>query len=171
MKINWTRAIVAALILALPAGAAGTVFAAGVGEATPSPREPAGTATFGNDRSVEDRAEESEQARKLRRARAEHEARRAEAAHKLEVQGAREREVARLRGAASGLAQRESFLHHEAYWSQREMDSISRDPANVSAMARRGNVDRELNDLRNQLDLTTTTREGAMRQLDRVRFR
>jgi hypothetical protein len=169
MKIDWIRAIVAALILALPAGAAGTAFAAG--EATPIPKEPAGTATFGNDPSEEDRAEESEQARKLRRARADHEARRAQAAHKLEVQGAREREVARLRGAVSGLTQRESFLRHEAYWSQRELDSISRDPADVSAMARRGNADRELNDLRNQLDLTTTARQGAMRQLDGLRFR
>jgi hypothetical protein len=171
MKIEWVPALVAVLTLPLLAGAAGTAFAASTGEATLLPTEPAATTTFGDGRSDEDRAEESEQARRLRRARTEHEARRAEAAHKLEVEQAREREVARLRGAVSGLARRESFLHHEVYWNQRELDAISRDPADASAMARRGNVDRELNDLRNQLDLTATRRQGAMRQLDGARFR
>ena len=169
MRIDWIRAIVAALTLALPA--AGPAFAAGADEATPAPRHPAGTATFGEARSEEDRAEESEHARKLRRARAEHEVRRAAAAHKLEMEGTRESEVTRLRGAVSGLTRRESYLHHETYWSQRELDSLSRDPADLSAMARRGNAGRELNDLRNQLDSTTTTRQGAMRQLDGLRFR
>jgi hypothetical protein len=168
MRIDWIRAIVAAVTLGPPA--AGAAFAAGADKATPVPH-PAETATLREARSEEDRPEESEHARKLRRAWTEHEARRAAAARKLEVEGARESEVNRLRGAVSDLTRRESYLHHETYWSQRELDSVSRDPADLSAMARRGNADRELSDLRNQLDSTTTTRQRAMRQLDGLRFR
>jgi chromosome segregation ATPase len=119
----------------------------------------------------DDSVQSTEQARRLTRAWAEHEARRAETARKLDEEQARDREIARLRSAVSGLGRRESFLRHEVYWSQRELDAISRDPADTSAMARRGNVDRELNDLRNQLDLTLTPRQATMRQLDGLRLR
>lgn len=117
-----------------------------------------------------EQADEREQARRLRRARAEHESRRAEAARKLDVEQLRQREIARLRGGISNLGRRESFLHHDVYWTQRELDSVSRDPADLSAMARRGHLGREIHDVRNQLDQVTTMRSGAMKQLDELRF-
>jgi hypothetical protein len=119
----------------------------------------------------DDSVQSTEQARRLTRAWAEHEERRAATARKLDEKQALDREIARLRGAVSGLGRRESFLRHEVYWGQRELDAISRDPADTSAMARRGNVDRELNDLRNQLELTLTPRQATMRQLDNLRLR
>jgi hypothetical protein len=128
---------------------------------------PPGDAAIEND----DPVQTGEPARRLMRARAEHEARRAEAARKLDEQQSRDREAARLRSAVSGLGRRESFLRHEVYWGQRELDAISRDPADTSAMARRGSVDRELNDLRNELNLTFTPRQATMRQLDGLRIR
>ena len=170
MKIDWLSAIV--VFFSLPVFAAATcAFAADTSERAPSPAEPAATATVENAPSDEDAAAETEHARKLRRARAEHESRRAEAASKLEGEQTREREVTRLHGAVSGLMRRESFLRHEVYWNQREFDSISRDPADASAMARRGNVERGLTDLRNQLDATSPLRQGSVRQLDGLRIR
>jgi hypothetical protein len=109
--------------------------------------------------------------RRLRRARAEHEARRAEAAARLETEQTRQRELSTLQGTVSGLARRESYLQHEIYWTQRELDSISRDPADVSAMARRSSVDREFRDIRSQYDTTGGLRQGSMRQLDTLRVR
>jgi hypothetical protein len=109
--------------------------------------------------------------RRLRRARAEHEARRAEAAARLETEQTRQRELGTLQGTVSGLTRRESYLQHELYWTQREVDSIFRDPADVSAMARRSSVDREFRDIRSQYDTTGSLRQGAMRQLDSLRVR
>lgn len=119
----------------------------------------------------DEQAAEREQAQRLRRARAEHESRRAEAARKLEVEQARQREVAQLGGAVSTLGRREGFLSHELYWTQREVDSVSRDPADLSAMARRGNLERELRDVRQQFDQAAAARRDAMRQLEDLRFR
>ena len=149
----------------------GSAFASGIDETTPLPAEPAATMTSTGDHGDEDAAAESEHARNLRRARAEHESRRAEAAQKLEAEQARGQEITRLHGAVSNLTRRESFLRHEVYWNQRELDAISRDPADTSAMARRGNVERELNDLRNQLYITKSMRQGSVRQLDGLRIR
>jgi hypothetical protein len=121
---------------------------------------------------VEGTVEDSLYDRRLRRARAEHEARRAEAAARLEAEQARQRELSTLQGTVSGLSRRESYLQHELYSTQRELDySISRDPADVSAMARRGSVERELRDIRDQYGTTGSLRQGAMRQLDTLRVR
>ena len=116
-------------------------------------------------------AEDAAHERRLRRARAEHEARRAEAAARLETEQTRQRELGTLQGTVSGLSRRESYLQHELYWTQRELDSISRDPADVSAMARRSSVEREFRDTRSQYDMTGGLRQGAMRQLDMLRVR
>ncbi|MGQ0751059.1 MAG: hypothetical protein ACT4PS_11035 [Betaproteobacteria bacterium] len=116
-------------------------------------------------------AEDSAYDRRLRRARAEHEARRAEAAARREAEQGRQRELSTFQGSVSGLSRRESYLQHELYWAQREFDSISRDPADVSAMARRSSVERELRDIRSQYDTTGGLRQGAMRQLDSLRVR
>lgn len=120
---------------------------------------------------AEEIAEDAVHERRLRRARAEHEARRAEAAAHLETEQTRQRELATLQGTVSGLARRESYLQHELYWTQREFDSISRDPADVSAMARRSSVEREFRDIRSQYDTSGGLRQGAMRQLDTLRLR
>lgn len=170
MKIYWLSVMMVFFSLPVFAGAA-CAFAAGSDEAVRPPAEPVATATVENDHSDEETVAESEHARNLRRARAEHESRRAEAAHKLEAEQTREREITRLHGAVSGLTRRESFLRHEVYWNQRELDSISRDPADASAMARRGNVERGLTELRNELDSTTPMRQGSVRQLDGLRIR
>jgi hypothetical protein len=121
---------------------------------------------------AEEITEDAAHERRLRRARAEHEARRAEAAARLETEQTRQRELATLQGTVSGLARRESYLQHELYWTKRELDySISRDPADVSAMARRSSVEREFRDIRSQYDTSGGLRQGAMRQLDTLRVR
>ena len=168
MKIDWLKAMVVSFSLPIFGGAA-CAFAAGTDDIVRPSAAPAATAE--NDHSDEDAAAESEHARNLRRAQAEHESRRVEAARKLEAERARDQEITRTHGAVSGLTRRESFLRHEVYWNQRELDSISRDPADASAMARRGNVERGLIDLRNELDLTTPLRQGTVRQLDGLRIR
>jgi hypothetical protein len=120
---------------------------------------------------AEDTIEDAAYDRRLRRARAEHEARRAEAAARLEAEQARQKELSALQGTVSGLSRRESYLQHELYWTRREFDSISRDPADVSAMARRSGVERELRDIRSQYDTADALRQGAMRQFDTLRVR
>jgi hypothetical protein len=120
---------------------------------------------------TDEAATESAHAKRLSRARAEHEARRAEAAARREAEQARQKEIGALQGSVSGLSRRQSYLQHELHWAQREFDSISRDPADASAMARRGNVERELRDIRSQYDTTGPLRQGAMRQLDTLRLR
>ena len=110
-------------------------------------------------------------ARRLNRAWTEHEARRAEAAARREAETARQNEINRARGASSGYARRESFLRHDAYWQRREFDGITRDPADISAMARRGAVERDLRDTRSQLESAISGRENSLRQLDTLRIR
>lgn len=119
----------------------------------------------------EERMDESEHARRLNRARREHEARRAETAERLEVERAREKEAAGLQGAISNATRRESYLHHERYWAQREYDTLPRDPADLSAMARRGALDRELTDMRIELGTLGTVRQNAQSRFDALRLR
>lgn len=120
-----------------------------------------------HDEAVEDAAH----ARRLSRARAEHEARRAEAAARLETEQARQQQMGRLQGSVSEHARRESYLQHELHWTRRELDSLTRDPADVSAMARRGGLERELRDIRSQHETTNLLQQGATRQLDTLRVR
>jgi hypothetical protein len=170
MKIDRLEAMIFAFSLPIFGGAA-CAFAAGTDDVVRPSAAPAATAIVENDHSDEDAAAESEHARNLRRAKAEHESRRVEAARKLDAERARDLEITRTHGAVSGLTRRESFLRHEVYRYQRELDSSSRDPADASAMALRSNVERGLIDLRNELDLTTPLRQGSVRQLDGLRMR
>ncbi|OGA40995.1 MAG: hypothetical protein A3G24_09050 [Betaproteobacteria bacterium RIFCSPLOWO2_12_FULL_62_13] len=142
-----------------PTATSGVILAAADGEGVPEDQEAA------------EREKEREHAKRLRRARAEQEARRAEAARKLEAERTRQREINRLRATVSGLEQRESFLNHEVLWTRRELDSVSRDPADHSAMARRGGVEHELFYLQNQLNQTTASKHDAVRRLNRLQFR
>jgi hypothetical protein len=119
----------------------------------------------------EEQARDSEQTRALNRARKAHEARRAEAAARLEAEQAREKETLRLHGSVSGLARRESYLNHERYWTQREFDSVSRDPADLSAMARRGALERDLREIGSELRTIDPARQSAVRRLDTLRLR
>lgn len=119
----------------------------------------------------EERALEKEHAQKLRRARAELESRRAEAARRLEAEQLRQREMSRLQGTVSGGARRESFLGHEVYWTQRERDSILSDPADQSAVARRSNLDHQFYYYRNELDRATTLRQSGTRDLNGLQVR
>lgn len=113
----------------------------------------------------EEQAEERGQAERLRRARAEHEARRTEAARKLEAEQIRQRESNRLRTTVMNLEQRESSLHHELMSIQQQLGSMSRDPADHSAMARRSELERQLSYLQNQLNQATASKQGAINQL------
>lgn len=119
----------------------------------------------------EEQALEREHAQKLRRAREESESRRAEAARRLEAEQLRQREMSRLQGVVSGATRRESYLGHEVYWTQRERDSISSDPADQSAVARRSNLDHQLYYYRNELDRTTTLRQSGTSQLNGFQVR
>ena len=119
----------------------------------------------------ERQAEEREHAQKLRRAREELEARRTEAARRIEAGQFRRAEIGRLQEIASGIARRESYLGHETYWTQRERDSLSRDPADLSSMARRGNIDRQLYHYQNELERAGTLRQGVTTQLNGLQLR
>lgn len=116
-------------------------------------------------------AQEAAYARTLRRARAEHEARRTEAAARLEAEQLRQQEFGRLQGKVSGLARRESYLQHELHWTQRELDSVTRDSADVSAVARRGTLERELRDMRSQHETANGLGQDATTRLDALRLR
>lgn len=119
----------------------------------------------------EEQAKEREQAERLRRAREEHEARRTEAARKLEAEQVRQKEIDRLRTTVMNLEQRESSLHHEVMSIQQQLGSVSRDPADHSAMARRSELERQLNYFQNQLNQTTTSKQGAMQHLNQQQVR
>ncbi|MGH8674841.1 MAG: hypothetical protein ACREVG_11070 [Burkholderiales bacterium] len=119
----------------------------------------------------EQQAEEREHAQKLRRAREELESRRAEAARRLEAEQFRQAEMRRLQGIHSGIARRESYLGHEAYWTQRERDSLSRDPSDLSAMARRTNIDHQLYQYHNELERAGTLRQGVTTPLNGLQLR
>lgn len=121
--------------------------------------------------SDEERAQQSEQARRLNRARKELENRRAEAAERAEKQQALAREKMQLQESVSGYVRRESYLGHERYWTRRQFDGITRDPADPSSMARRGALARELSDIGSQLDSAGADRESTSRRLDTLRWR
>jgi hypothetical protein len=109
----------------------------------------------------ERQAEEREQMQKLRRAQAELEARRAEAARRLEGEQLRQSEMRRLY-EAHAISRRESYLGGEVYWTQRERDSLQwKDPTDLSSMARRSNLDHQLHQHRNELDRAGTLRQGV----------
>lgn len=115
--------------------------------------------------------DDASSARRLNRAWTEHEARRAEDAARREAEILRQNEISRARGALSNYGRRESFLRHESYWQRREYDGITRDPADISAMARRGAVERELRDTGSQLEGALSGRQDSSRQLDTLRVR
>lgn len=75
----------------------------------------------------DDRARENERARRLSRARIEHETKLAEKAARLQAELMREKETARLGAAISTAGRRESYLNHERFWLQREVDALPRD--------------------------------------------
>ena len=109
----------------------------------------------------EQQAEEREQMQKLRRAHAELEARRAEAARRLEGEQLRQSEMRRL-DEARAIGRRESYLGGEIYWTQRERDSLQwKDPTDLSSMARRSGLDHQLYQHRNELDRASTLRQGV----------
>ena len=119
----------------------------------------------------EEQALEREHAQKLRQAREELESRRAEAVRRIESEQLRQREMSRLQGVVSGAARRESYLGHEITWTQRERDSVSTDPADQSAVARRSNLDHQLYYYRNELDRTSTLRQSGTRELNSLQVR
>jgi hypothetical protein len=125
----------------------------------------------GPDAADEQQAEEREQAQKLRRAQEELELRRAEAARRLEGAQLRQAEIQRLQGLSSGIARRESYLGGETFWARRERDSLSRDPADLSSMARRSGLDHQLYQQQNELERASTLRQGVTSQLNGLQLR
>lgn len=116
-------------------------------------------------------AEEREQTQRLRRAQAELEARYAEQLRRLEAEMTRQQEMQRLQGIAASAVRRESYLDHEYYWARRERDSLSRDPADLSSMARRSGLEHQMYQHRNELDRSSPLRQGASSTLDSLRWR
>ena len=118
----------------------------------------------------EQRIQEREQAQKLRRAREELELRRNEDARRREGEQLRQSELQRLEDARAAIGRRESFLGGEIYWNQRERDSLQfKDPADLSSMARRSNLDHqlyqqrnELSQRRSELERASTPRQGVV---------
>jgi len=163
-----TAALVALVLLWFPF----CLLAENTVDSEPAADVPAAAASAVTNGQIDEaQAQEKEQAQKLRRAREDLESRRAEAARRLDSALIRQSEINRLQGVVSGLGQRESSLGHEVYWTQRERDSLSRDPADHSAMARRSNTDHQLFFLRNELDQTTTVRQSGTNQLNGLQLR
>ena len=107
-------------------------------------------------------AEEREQMQKLRRARAELEARRTDAARRLEGDQLRQSDLRRV-DEARAIGRRESYLGGEIYWTQRERDSLQwKDPTDLSSMARRSGLDHQIYQQRNELDRAGTLRQGVV---------
>jgi hypothetical protein len=119
----------------------------------------------------EEQLREREEVGRLRSARKEEASRRAEAARKLEVDRVRLHVLTRLQAGVSSLGQRESYLHHEVRSMQHELHTVSRDPADHSAMVRRGDLERQLTHLQNELSHATTSKQSAVRQFDELRLR
>lgn len=126
---------------------------------------------YASDAPDEGQAEEREQAQKLRRAYEELESRRAESARRLEAEQLRQREIGRLQGVVSGVVRRESYVGHELYWTQRDRDSGSRDPADHSSMVRRSDLDHQLYHQRNELDRAGALRQSGTSQLNGLQLR
>ena len=98
---------------------------------------------------------------KLRRAHSELEARRTDAARRLEGELLRQSEMRRLDDARA-IGRRESYLGGEIYWTQRERDSLQwKDPTDLSSMARRSYLDHQLYQNRSELDRAGTLRQGV----------
>lgn len=133
--------------------------------------EPARAAASADAAREKEEALDREEAAKLRQLREEQELRRREATRKLNAELRRQAEISRLRATVTGHEQRESTLHHELRSLQRQMGSVSRDPSDHSAMARRMDLERQLGYTQNQLNYATRSREGAARQLDDLRPR
>ena len=110
----------------------------------------------------EQQIQEREQEQKLRRAREELELRSNEAARRREGEQLRQFELQRLEDARAAIGRRESFLGGEIYWNQRERDSLQwKDPADLSSMARRSNLDHQLYQQRNELSQRRSELERA----------
>jgi hypothetical protein len=115
----------------------------------------------------EQQIQEREQAQKLRRSPEELEMRRNEDARMREAEQLRQFELQRLEDARAAIGRRESYLGGEIYWTQRERDSVQwKDPADLSSMARRSNLDHQLYQQRNELyqRRTELDRAGTLRQ-------
>ena len=119
----------------------------------------------------EEQAEEREQQDWLRRARQEQEARRSEATRKLETEQARQWEISRLRTTVMHHEQRGSYLHHDIVSTRQQLDSISRNPADHSAVVKRSELERQLNYQQLQSNQTTMSKDDAMKRLEQLRIR
>jgi hypothetical protein len=120
----------------------------------------------------ERQAREREQEQKLRRAREELEMRRNESARRLEGEQLRQSEIRKLEEVRAALGRRESYLGSEIYWTQRERDSLQwKDPADLSSMARRTNLDHQMYQYRNELDRSGTLNQGLTNQLNSLQRR
>lgn len=160
LMIRSIAAVVAAALTAVPAMAA------------EPPQDAAGTAVD-TDRGYVDepQAEERAQMQRLRRAREQHEANRAQAARRREAEQARQAEAQRLHTDVQRLDRDASTFHHDTRQLRGEIHLISKVPADHSAIARRGELERRLNDQQLRLHQTTASRDEAMRRLDQIRFR
>lgn len=161
-------AFAALLLLWLPF----CLLAENAANSEPAADVPAAAASADTNGQIDEaQAKEREQAQKLRRAREDLESRTAEAARRVDAEQTRQRELSGLQGTLSNLGRRESFLGHETYWTQRERDSVSRDPADHAAMARRSGLDHQLYYYRNELDRTSTLRQNGNGQLNGLLLR
>lgn len=119
----------------------------------------------------EEQVEDGADAARLRRAREQQELRRTEAIRRLEMEQARQREISRLQALVSSLVQIESSLHHQVVATQQELASLSKDPASISAIARRADLESRLSYLHTQWNQATTSKQAAMRQLSDLQIR
>lgn len=125
----------------------------------------------GGEHAGEQYIREREREARLRRAREAHEAQRTESAHRRGAELARQMEANRLRSDMLRDERRESFLQHESWQLQQALRAPVAERGDHGAVARRGELDRQLSDQRQELHQTMTSRDDALRRLQQIRPR
>ncbi len=128
-----------------------------------------------DDAAQEDEAAiERAHAERLRRAIEKSETNQAEYARRRDSELGRQTDLSRLQSRLSVLERDESLLHGQLRNTETQLVYMRRDPADMSAHARRSELESRVSYYRSQLNQVTAEKQGALRQLrdlNDLRFR
>ena len=110
-------------------------------------------------------------AERLRRAIERSEAEQAEHARRRDSELGRQTELTRLQSRISVLERDESLLQGQMRSAETQLVYMRHDPADMSAHARRSELESRVSYFRSQLDQITAEKQIALRQLNNLRFR
>jgi chromosome segregation ATPase len=120
----------------------------------------------------EDEAEsERAHAERLRRAIEKSEKERAEYARRRDSETGRQTELTRLQSRLSVLERDESLLQGQIRNAETQLVYQRSDPADISAQARRSELESRVSYYRSQLDRIAAEKQTSLRQLNDLRFR